>query len=208
MCYHCLTRLLFRDHLSDVKGQCFGQRCSVKGSLSYYKGGYPQVSVAVGQKVVPSPAVSSAMCRMWVIFKESRVLDFNTKRQPLPRWAAVLIGGESCGKAWPRERPSAVSNSKHLRLFYYIFFASVKNMCVEKQKPSLRCSTPILPVLTGKVSESNLSVLLFLLSFYTIKETVFFFGSQHTLLYNQLFFLITSFLSACCPAPINQSRVK
>lgn len=98
MCYHCLTQLLFGDHLSDVKGQCFGQRCSVKGSLSYYRGGYPQVSVAVGQKVVPSPAVSSAMCRMWVIFKEFRVFAFNTKRRPNPRWASVLIGGESCGK--------------------------------------------------------------------------------------------------------------
>lgn len=133
ICYHCLTRLLFGDHLSDVKGQCFGQRCSVKGSLSYYRGGYSQVSVAVGQKVVPSPAVSSAMCRMWVIFKESRVLDFNTKRQPLSQWAAVLIGGDSRGKAWPTERPSTLSNSKRLRVFYYIFF----RLCVEKYRKHL-----------------------------------------------------------------------
>lgn len=85
MCYHCLTSLLFGDHLSDVKGHCFGHRCSVKGSLSYSRGGYPQVSVALGQKVVPSPAVFSVMCRMWVIFKESRVLAFTMEHQPLPR---------------------------------------------------------------------------------------------------------------------------
>lgn len=39
-----------------------------------WTGGQARVRFAAGQKVVPSPAVSSAMCRMWVIFKEVQVL--------------------------------------------------------------------------------------------------------------------------------------
>lgn len=46
-------------------------------------------------------------------------------------------------------------------------------VCRKIQKTSLRCSTSILPVLTDYVSESNLSVLLFLLTFVTVKETLF-----------------------------------
>lgn len=53
--------------------------------LPYFSRGHLRVSVAQGQKVVFSPAVSSAMCRMWVIFKAARVLALDMKHQQLPR---------------------------------------------------------------------------------------------------------------------------
>ncbi|KAF3849754.1 hypothetical protein F7725_019473 [Dissostichus mawsoni] len=58
---------------------------ALKGSPPDYTGGHQRVSVAQGQKVVPSPAVSSAMCRMWVIFKEAQALAFDMKHQQCPR---------------------------------------------------------------------------------------------------------------------------
>ncbi|TNN61573.1 hypothetical protein EYF80_028185 [Liparis tanakae] len=54
--------------------------------------GRPQVSVVRGQKVVLAPAVSSsAMCRMWVIFKEAEALGFDAKHQQLPRYGELKL---------------------------------------------------------------------------------------------------------------------
>lgn len=61
-----------------------------------WAGGHARVSLAAGQKVVPSPAVSSAMCRMWVIFKEAQVLAVGHGRQPASTvgWAAGPAAGQ------------------------------------------------------------------------------------------------------------------
>lgn len=64
-----------------------------RDDFSYFSGGHARVSVAPGQKVVPSPAVSSAMCRMWVIFKAAQVLAF---QHEAPATATVGWAAASC----------------------------------------------------------------------------------------------------------------
>lgn len=58
-------------------------------SLPHFSRGRPGVSVARGQKLLLTPAVSSAMCRMWVVFKGDEGLAFDTKRRRLPRSAEL-----------------------------------------------------------------------------------------------------------------------
>lgn len=91
-----------------------------RDDFSYFSRGHARVSVAAGQKVVPSPAVSSAMCRMWVIFKEAQVLAF---QHEAPATAMVGWAAASC---WRVTRDAQARKKEDEKFADYIYILIIQ----------------------------------------------------------------------------------